>query len=307
MKEIYPSPVIGRFAPSPTGPLHFGSIIAAVASYLSVKQSTQGRWLVRIDDLDRPRTVPGASATILEHLQHLGLHHDGPVVYQSQRYERYQEVLTSLQEQGWTYPCRCSRKEILASAPHQGEEGPVYPGTCLNLPSSSDRPASCRIRTSHESIGFIDLIQGAFSQKLRRDVGDFVLQRSDGIFAYQLATVIDDHDSGVNLVVRGQDLLASTPRQIYLLQRLGWPVPRYAHIPLAMARDGQKISKRQQHQSPCDRYSSQQILFSVFTFLGLEPPQSLISSSTGDLLQWGTEHFSFSRIPSDNCALDVIS
>ncbi|EAT15091.1 tRNA glutamyl-Q(34) synthetase GluQRS [Desulfuromonas acetoxidans] len=304
MKNTCSSAIVGRFAPSPTGPLHLGSIIAAVASYLTAKQSPQGRWLVRIDDLDQPRTVPGASATILDHLQRLGLHHDGPVMYQSQRHERYQEVLTQLTKQGWTYSCSCSRKEILASAPHQGEEGPIYPGTCLYSQPPFGRPTSCRVQTRDELIRFTDLIQGTFTQNLRHDVGDFVLQRNDGIFAYQLATVIDDHDSGVNLVVRGRDLLTSTPRQIYLLQCLNWSIPRYAHIPLAMAEDGHKISKRHQQRSPCDLYSPQQLLCFVLTFLGLDPPQTLVNASVEALVQWGIDHFSFYRIPTNNRALD---
>jgi len=257
-----------------------------------------------MDDLDQPRTVPGASDTILGHLQRLGLHHDGPVIYQSQRHERYLEILTWLTEQGWTYPCGCSRKEILASAPHQGEEGPIYPGTCLHSQPLSDRPTSCRVQTCNELIRFTDLLQGEFTQNLRQDVGDFVLQRNDGIFAYQLATVIDDHDSGVNLVVRGRDLLTSTPRQIYLLQRLGWTVPRYAHIPLAMAQDGHKISKRHQQHSPCDIYPPQQLLSIVLSFLGLSPPQALVSASVEALVAWGIDHFSFCRIPTSNRSLE---
>jgi len=305
MKDISLHPVIGRFAPSPTGPLHLGSIIAAVASFLSARHDAQGRWLLRIDDLDQPRIIAGASDAIQADLERLGLHHDGPIVFQSTRAERYHEVLKTLAREGWTYPCSCSRKEILASAPHQGEEGPIYPGTCLKAPPPSGQGTACRVQTNDTLISFTDLVQGEFTQNVRRDVGDFVLQRSDGIFAYQLATVIDDHDCGINLVVRGQDLISSTARQIHLMECLGWPTPRYAHIPLAIAADGHKISKRHQIQSPCDIYSPQQILCFSFKFLGLAPPIELQRDDVDTLLQWAVEKFSFNLIPTANRSIDL--
>ena len=300
MEKTSTSPTIGRFAPSPTGPLHFGSIVSAVASFLAAKQHCNGHWLVRIDDLDQPRTVKGACDSILRDLESLGLHHDGPLVFQSSRSDRYQRILDQLTKAGHTFPCGCSRKEILASAPHFGEEGPIYPGTCLVTPPTTSDKVAMRLRSQDQRISFTDLIQGVCGQNVGDDVGDFVLQRNDGIFAYQLATIIDDHDSGVNLIVRGQDLLLSTPRQIYLLGLLSWNIPRYAHIPLVMAPDGQKISKRHTPQSPCTIYSPGQILVAVLSFLGLNPPADLGSAEANTVLSWGLEHFSFSKIIKHN-------
>jgi glutamyl-Q tRNA(Asp) synthetase len=293
-------PPVGRFAPSPTGPLHIGSIVAAVASYLAAKHVTGGRWLLRIDDLDQPRVVPGASDIILHQLDALGLHHDGPVIHQSCRHHRYQEVLNKLQSIGATFPCSCSRKEILASAPHQGEEGPIYPGTCLLTTPISNRPLAHRVRTTDQRLSFRDLVQGDVVQDLSSDVGDFVLQRNDGIFAYQLATVVDDHDSGVNQVVRGQDLILSTPRQIYLMNLLNWPVPSYAHIPLVLTAEGEKVSKRHQHAFSFDAISPEKALIAVLHFLGFAPPAQLATGTVQTILQWGCEHFSFTALPQNS-------
>ncbi|MEJ2199468.1 MAG: tRNA glutamyl-Q(34) synthetase GluQRS [Desulfuromonadaceae bacterium] len=217
-------PPIGRFAPSPTGPLHFGSLLAAVGSYCLARQAG-GLWLLRMEDLDQPRVVPGAAEKIMRTLEDLQLFWDREVVWQSRRTERYTEMLERLRARNLVFPCACSRREILASAPHPGEEGPVYPGTCRPGLPAGRRPRAWRLRVPELRIELADGVFGAVSQCLADEIGDFVLRRADGLFAYQLAVVVDDADSGVTQVVRGQDLLASTPRQIYLQQCLKLPHP----------------------------------------------------------------------------------
>ena len=228
----------GRFAPSPTGPLHIGSLIAALASWLDAR-AAGGRWLVRIEDLDRPRCVPGAADDILRALERLGLTWDGDVVYQSRRLALYEAALQKLP----TYWCSCTRREIADSSLGLAADGaPIYPGTCRAGASGARR--ALRVRTSAEEICFDDRVQGRQCQVLERDIGDFVLYRADGLFAYQLAVVVDDFQQGVTHVVRGADLLDSTPRQIYLQRLLGAPVPRYLHVPVAVNAAGEKLSKQ---------------------------------------------------------------
>jgi glutamyl-Q tRNA(Asp) synthetase len=230
---------IGRFAPSPTGPLHFGSLVAAVASWLDAR-AAGGRWLVRIEDLDRPRCVPGAADEILHTLERLGLTWDGEVGYQSKRHSLYEDALQRLQ--GRTYWCRCSRREVADSSLGLAANGaPIYPGTCRDARLLSGR--ALRIRTNTE-IRFRDRLQGEQVQDLERDVGDFVLYRADGMYAYQLAVVVDDAAQGVTDVVRGADLLDSTARQIYLQRLLGLPTPCYLHVPAAVNAAGEKLSKQ---------------------------------------------------------------
>jgi glutamyl-Q tRNA(Asp) synthetase len=232
---------VGRFAPSPTGPLHFGSLVAALASWLDAR-AAGGRWLVRIEDLDKPRTQPGAARDILRTLEQLGLGWDGPVVHQSQRSALYRQALQRLE--GRTYWCGCSRREIADSSLGLAADGAqIYPGTCRGGIASGKTPRALRIRTSGE-VEFTDRVQGKQSQLLERDVGDFVLYRADGQFAYQLAVVIDDAAQGVTDVVRGADLLDSTPRQIYLQRLLGYATPRYLHVPAAINAAGEKLSKQ---------------------------------------------------------------
>ncbi|MBE0599382.1 MAG: tRNA glutamyl-Q(34) synthetase GluQRS, partial [Desulfuromonadales bacterium] len=209
------SPVIGRFAPSPTGPLHFGSLVAAVGSYCLARQPG-GKWLLRIEDLDPPRVVPGAADEILRTLESLGFTWDGEIVWQSRRTRRYEEALGKLEAKGLVFPCACSRREVLASAPHAGEEGPIYPGTCRHGLPPGRSPGAQRLRVPAAMVCFTDGVFGPSGHHLADTVGDFVLRRADGLFAYQLAVVVDDADAGVNQVVRGEDLLASTPRQIFL-------------------------------------------------------------------------------------------
>ncbi|HQY46662.1 MAG TPA: tRNA glutamyl-Q(34) synthetase GluQRS [Usitatibacteraceae bacterium] len=232
---------IGRFAPSPTGPLHFGSLVAAVASWLDAR-AAGGQWHLRIEDVDAPRTVPGAEDAILRTLEALGLAWDGPVVRQRDRAARYAEALEKLRAGGLAYRCRCSRREIADSGVH-GIDGIVYPGTCRHAAVPDDAPAATRFLAAPGEVSFDDRVQGRVSQRLADEVGDFVVHRRDGLFAYQLAVVVDDADLGVTDVVRGADLLDSTPRQVALQRALGLPTPRYLHFPVA-TRGGEKLSKQ---------------------------------------------------------------
>lgn len=231
----------GRFAPSPTGILHFGSLVAAVAS-LAQARSQGGEWLVRMEDLDRAREIPGAARAILATLRALGLEWDGPVLYQRERTAAYAAALERLRALGHLYPCGCSRREI-AAAGRPGCEGPVYPGTCRDGLPPGRTARALRLRTPPGPIRFCDLVQGEQTQEVSGAVGDIVLRRADGLHAYQLAVVVDDAWQGIDQVVRGADLLLSTPRQILLQRLLGLPTPSYAHIPLALDPDGRKLSK----------------------------------------------------------------
>ena len=234
---------VGRFAPSPTGPLHLGSLVAALGSYLFAKHGG-GRWLVRMEDLDTPRVVPGAAPEILGALRRYGLSWDGDVVYQSQRTALYEEALATLRERNLVYDCACSRAELqrAASAP-LGRE-PVYPGTCRNGIPAGKTARAVRFRAPDELIAFDDLLRGRVEENVARETGDFVVRRADGIFAYQLAVVVDDEVQGVTQVVRGGDLLSSTARQIALQNALGYRRPEYAHLPLVVNEQGEKLGKR---------------------------------------------------------------
>ena len=284
---------VGRFAPSPTGPLHFGSLVAAIGSYCLAKKAG-GRWLLRIEDLDAPRVVPGAADTILRTLESLGLEWDAEIVWQSQRSEVYEEALRSLVEQGLVYGCACSRKEILSSAPHRGEEGPVYPGTCRQGLPAGRVPRALRLRVPSNSISFRDQIFGSVEQSLDSAVGDFVLRRADGVYAYQLAVVVDDAESGVTQVVRGEDLLPSTPRQIYLHGCLGTPVPQYFHLPLVLSPEGEKLSKR--HGAVCPDHPA--VVWRALRFLGQKVPTELKGADPKQVLLWGVSCFDEKQVPS---------
>ena len=287
--------IVGRFAPSPTGPLHFGSLVAALGSYLAAR-SCGGEWLVRIEDLDPPRVVPGSAATLLQLLETLGFEWDGPLVWQSARLERYREVLGDLQRAGLLFDCTCSRREVMASAPHVGEDGPVYPGTCRNGAKGNRAEKAVRLRVPDQTVDYCDEVYGWQRQNLEKQVGDFVLYRADGQFAYQFAVVVDDIDYGVNQVVRGADLLSSTPRQIYLHRCLHKVPPDYYHLPLALGEDGEKLSKRHGRAGLVSAANGAVMLWHALDFLGQQPPVELRAGSAQEILSWGRTHFSPQRI-----------
>jgi glutamyl-Q tRNA(Asp) synthetase len=259
----------GRFAPSPTGPLHFGSLVAALASWLDAR-AAGGMWLLRMEDLDKPREVPGAADEILRQLEGLGLEWDGPVQYQSTRSARYAEALEALERRGATYPCGCTRSEIADSA-LAIDGARIYPGTCRAGLAPGRRARAVRVRTVATPVRFVDRLQGEIVQSVEREVGDFVLRRADGLIAYQLAVVIDDADQGITDVVRGADLLDSTPRQIWLQRLLGYPTPRYLHVPIALTAGGEKLSKQTGAQ-PVDVANPMRELARALAFLGQPVP-----------------------------------
>lgn len=278
----------GRFAPSPTGPLHFGSLVAAVGSYLEARLH-HGRWLVRMEDLDTARTMPGAADDILLTLERFGLHWDEEVIYQSQRTAAYNAAFHQLQAIGAVYPCACTRKEIADSA-LIGIEGPVYPGACRNgLPAGREERA-WRVHTDNTSVEFDDTLQGRISQQLETEIGDFVVKRADGLYAYQLAVVVDDEFQGITHVVRGADLLASTPRQIHLQHLLGYAVPHYMHLPVALNAQGEKLSK-QTLATPIDSNNPVPDLLHVLRFLKQYPPAELTEYSIDEILSWAVTHW----------------
>jgi glutamyl-Q tRNA(Asp) synthetase len=256
---------VGRFAPSPTGPLHFGSLVAAAASWLDAR-AARGRWLVRIEDLDQPRTLPGAADDILRGLERLGLTWDGPVLYQSLRSARYEEALQKLQAS--TYWCGCTRSEIADSALALAADGAqIYPGTCRNGLPAGRAARALRLAVGGHEVSFVDRIQGPGEQDLAHEVGDFVLYRADGQVAYQLAVVVDDAEQGITDVVRGADLIDSTGRQLLLQQLLGYPRPRYLHVPVAVNAKGEKLSK-QTGARALDPSRRGELLPRVLSFLG---------------------------------------
>ena len=273
----------GRFAPSPTGELHFGSLIAAVGSYLEAK-SHGGEWLVRIEDLDKPREVPAASYKILRSLEALGMEWDHEVIYQDQRKDIYENVLTMLNRRGLIYPCTCTRKEISSSS-ISGISGQIYAGTCRNNVQNDDRLGAVRIKTNSNIIEFEDTLYGLINQNLQNETGDFVLRRSDKIYAYQLAVVVDDAEQGITNVVRGADLLDSTPRQIYLQKLLGYTTPTYMHLPVAVNSHGEKLSK-QTKAAHLDVSNPVKQLIGAVNFLGQEPPSELVGESVISFWKW---------------------
>ena len=289
---------IGRFAPSPTGLLHIGSLLTAVASYADAR-THQGKWLVRIEDLDPPREMPGAAADILRTLEAFGFEWDGEVAYQSRRYDLYQDTLDRLKAAGLVYPCYCSRKDWQAAAT-QGADGFVYNGRCRNpqqRPDTQNKMPAWRTQVPDRVIGFSDGIVGQYAQNLAHDIGEFVLLRADGYWAYQLAVVADDADQGITHIVRGQDLLVSTPRQIYLQQCLGVPTPSYAHLPLLTNSQGQKWSK--QTLAPAlDLNQKEQLLRQVLTYLNL--PEAPAVNRPQELLDWAVAHWQMDKIPKSS-------
>jgi len=286
---------VGRFAPSPTGPLHFGSLVAALGSWLDAR-TAGGRWLLRMEDLDRPREQPGAAEAILHTLEDCALTWDGPVQRQSARTAAYDAALAQLRDAAAVYGCACTRREIADSSLGLAADGAqVYPGTCRGGVPAGRSVRALRVRTPDEPITFIDRLQGVQSQTLSTEVGDFVLLRADGLHAYQLAVVVDDAWQGVTDVVRGADLLGSTARQILLQRLLGLPTPRYLHLPLAVNALGEKLSK-QTHAAPAGPAD----IFSALAFLNHAPPGELRDAPPAELLAWASTQWDAGRLPKRN-------
>ncbi len=284
----------GRFAPSPTGPLHFGSLVAAVGSYLSAK-AQGGEWLVRMEDLDPPREMKGAADDILRTLEAYGFEWDGAVMYQSQRRDAYEAALDVLHHQGAIYGCSCTRREI-ADSSVQGIEGPIYPGTCRSGVSPGRSVRALRVRTDGVSCEFQDRIQGAQRSQLDSEIGDFVVKRADGFYAYQLAVVVDDAEQRITEIVRGADLLASTARQIHLQRLLGASTPAYSHLPAVLTAPGIKLSK-QTGAAALSRRDPVSELHRALVFLGQQPPVDLASLSLNEFWPESIARWSEASVP----------
>ncbi|HME39860.1 MAG TPA: tRNA glutamyl-Q(34) synthetase GluQRS [Steroidobacteraceae bacterium] len=278
---------MGRFAPTPSGDLHLGSLYAAAASYLDAR-ARGGRWLLRIEDLDRPREVLGSAQRILATLQAFGFDWDGVVVRQRDRIDIYADALRNLQNRALTFECSCSRLQL--------EDESRYPGTCRLRPAVSGVPTATRLRIEPGHIKFCDRIQGTYRQDVAAAVGDIILKRRDQVFAYLLAVVVDDAAQGVTHVVRGADLLDNTPRQIHLQQLLGLPTPAYAHVPVLTEPDDTKLAKSRRSVS-LDAVDALPQLLGVFSLLGLAPPASLAAATLADAWEWATGHWDIKRVP----------
>lgn len=283
------SPYRGRFAPSPTGPLHFGSLITALASFLDAK-ANRGQWLVRMEDLDPPREQPGAADLILQALETHGLEWDETLIYQSSRHSAYEASLNGLIARELAYPCTCSRQQLAAM-------GGIYDGRCRARQRDDNSPQAIRLKLydipghpCDDSIEFVDLFQGAQSQNLRTQAGDQILKRRDGFYAYQLAVVVDDIFQGITHIIRGSDLLEVTARQLRLFDLLEAPRPVYGHIPLALQANGQKLSKQNQAKA-LDNNKAGRNLWHGLAFLGQNPPADLARASTSELLDWAQAHW----------------
>jgi glutamyl-Q tRNA(Asp) synthetase len=288
-------PYRGRFAPSPTGPLHFGSLVAAVGSYLDARHH-RGEWRLRIEDIDPPREAPGAADGILRTLEAFGLEWDGPVSYQSRHAERYEAALARLERLGFLYGCACTRREIPDSG-LSGAAGAVYPGTCRGGLPPGRTARSLRVRVDDGDIGVHDRLQGHTRQSLREQAGDFIVRRADGLIAYQLAVVIDDAAQRISHVVRGADLLDSTPRQIYLQRLLGLPTPDYLHLPVAVNEAGEKLAK-QTRAREVGHGQAVTVLQDVLRFLNQRLPESADDASPAELLRWASERWDVRAIPA---------
>jgi len=282
---------IGRFAPSPTGPVHYGTLVAAVGSYLQAK-THNGQWLIRMEDVDITRKVDGADSDILHTLESFGFEWDGEVIYQSRLTEYYEQALQQLVSQSLVFPCLCSRKQLAQS------QSAIYPGSCRRrlLPEAHEH--ALRLIANDVNIEFDDKVMGKQSQNIKQQCGDFIIKRRDSLFAYQLAVVVDDARQNISEVVRGADLLSSTPRQIYLQQLLNYPVPRYCHLPLALDNKGYKISKSE-GASRIDLRHKEKQLVSVLDFLGQQPPADLAECTINDIWSWALEHWDIRQVSSN--------
>lgn len=292
----------GRFAPSPTGKLHFGTLIAAVGSYLDAK-ANKGEWLVRIEDVDLLRRVEGMDSDMLSTLEALGFEWDGEVVYQSQRTQYYEDALQALLGKQSIYRCTCSRK-LLAETSPDGDSNNIYPGTCRDKTPASDAEYALRIRVDTRNdkrddsgtISFDDGVMGRQGQQLASECGDFIIKRRDGLFAYQLTVAVDDALQGITDIVRGADLIDSTPRQIYLQQCLGYSTPAYSHLPLAVDSHGQKLGKSTSAQA-VDTTRVTQSLHAALAHLGQQPPDELKQTSIAEFWQWAIQHWNIHSVP----------
>jgi len=285
----------GRFAPSPTGPVHFGTLLAAVGSYLQAKVN-RGKWLLRMEDVDTTRRVDGADADILHTMEAFGFEWDGDVAYQSKRTELYQQALDALKQENLLFPCLCSRKQLAKTG------SDVYPGTCRHRTFPEREEHAIRVFTDDSVIMFDDCIVGRQQQKLSTECGDFVVKRRDGLFAYQLAVVVDDALQGITEIVRGADLLDSTPRQIYLQRLLGYQTPGYCHLPLAVDQDGSKISKSA-GAAKVDISRRQEALVHVLDFLGQRPPGELLDTDLATIWRWAIDHWKLAKVPRESMIL----
>ncbi|HUR40546.1 MAG TPA: tRNA glutamyl-Q(34) synthetase GluQRS [Verrucomicrobiae bacterium] len=281
----------GRFAPTPSGPLHLGSMMTALASFLDARTHA-GLWLLRIDDLDRERCPPGAAAEILRQLETHGLQWDESPRLQSAHRVSYATAFERLRSQA--YACDCNRAALRASGV-EGPDGPIYPGTCRDR-GLADGSWRLRLPATATTLCFDDAWQGRQCRDLAREVGDFVLRRRDGTFGYQLACAVDEHEQRITHVVRGGDLLGSTFPQQWLQQQLGWAAPRYGHLPVLVDAGGRKLSK-QNHATPVDARAASTNLMQCLTLLGQGPPQELAGAGVHDLLEWATGHWSSPRVP----------
>jgi len=286
---------IGRFAPSPTGPLHMGSLIAAVASYCQAR-SNQGQWLLRIEDLDPPREIAGATDDIIRTLDHYGFEWDGEILLQSNRTDLYLQVLAELSDQRHIYPCTCSRSDIKKTAQITAV-GLRYAGTCKKGSRTRNKAHSLRLKTPDKIIGFTDHIQAWYQQNLNRDVGDFIVKRADGEIAYQLAVVVDDAEQNISEIVRGSDLLDSTPRQIYIQEILSFSHPDYAHIPVIVNTDNEKLSK-QTMAKPVGKNEVQTNLHAALNYLNQQPPTELQYENIDALWSWAITHWDMNNVSS---------
>ncbi|WP_060989219.1 tRNA glutamyl-Q(34) synthetase GluQRS [Photobacterium leiognathi] len=278
---------VGRFAPSPSGPLHFGSLIAALGSYLQAK-SHQGKWIVRIEDLDPPREMPGAADDILRTLEAYGFCWDGELMYQSQRHDAYQGQIDQWLAQGDAYYCQCSRKAIK-------EAGGFYPGTCRHL-NQQPKDSAVRLKVDTPIVAFDDQLHGRITLPESLAGEDFIIRRRDGLFAYNLAVVLDDIEQGITEVVRGADLIEPTGRQIGLYQQLGHTPVSYLHLPLAVTENGNKLSK-QNHAPAIDKTNPRPALVAALQFLGLAPPADLAAHTVEEILMWGVAHWQLDKLP----------
>ena len=287
----------GRFAPSPTGPLHFGSLVAATGSYLDAR-ICGGEWLLRMEDIDAPRCSAKSADEILRALEAFGFDWDGEVIWQSRRTDAYAAALERLKATGQIFPCACTRKELADSAiaTIAPDGAMIYPGTCRRGLPAGRAARAWRVAVGAARVTFDDAIQGRIESDLAREAGDFILLRADGVFAYQLAVVVDDAEAGITHVVRGADLLASTSRQIFLQRCLDLPTPAYAHLPVVVNAAGEKLSK-QTRAVPVDSLRPGPALFEALEFLGQRPPQELFGATVNDLWLWARTHWQLNQVP----------